>query len=225
VPTVPTFVDSEAGPIVGFADAMALLSEAGIDVAPFVVIRANESIPSGAALLGDRLVVKLADVPHRTELGAVRLNVTHADLAATVDELRAIAQTAGVPETVAVQSMVSGHGESFIGLQGENDLGAVLLFGRGGVLLEVAGGVGGRFLPIDEPTASALANEIAGADAFTSLRGQRPWPLPAIVKSLLALDQLWLTHSSWIGSIDINPLIVTEAGLIAVDAVFVAKPN
>jgi acetate---CoA ligase (ADP-forming) len=225
VPTVPSFVDSEAGPIVGFADAMALLSEAGIDVAPFVVIRANELIPSGAAVLGDRLVVKLADVPHRTELGAVRLNMTHADLAATVDELRAIAQTAGVPETVAVQSMVSGHGESFIGLQGENDLGAVLLFGRGGVLLEVAGGVGGRFLPIDEPTASALANEIAGADAFTSLRGQQPWPLPAVVKSLLALNQLWLTHSSWIGSIDINPLIVTETGLVAVDAVFVAKRN
>jgi acetate---CoA ligase (ADP-forming) len=223
VPTVPAFVDSEAGPIVGFADAMALLSEAGIDVAPFVVIRANESIPSGAAVLGDRLVVKLADVPHRTELGAVRLNVTQADLAATIDELRAIAKTAGVHETVAVQSMVSGHGESFIGLQGENDLGPVLLFGRGGVLLEVAGGVGGRFLPIDEPTASALAHEIAGADAFKTLRGQQPWPLPAVAKSLLALNQLWLTHSSWIGSIDINPLIVTETGLVAVDAVFVGK--
>jgi acetate---CoA ligase (ADP-forming) len=222
---VPAFVDSEAGPIVGFADAMALLAEVGIDVAPFVVIRANESIPSGVTALGDRLVVKLADVPHRTELGAVRLNVTQADLAATIGEIRTIAKTAGVDETVAVQSMVSGHGESFIGLQGENDLGAVLLFGRGGVLLEVAGGVGGRFLPIDEPTASALANEIAGADAFTSLRGQQPWPLPAIVKSLLALNQLWLTHSSWIGSIDINPLIVTEHGLIAVDAVFVAKRN
>jgi hypothetical protein len=45
------------------------------------------------------------------------------------------------------------------------------------------------------------------------------------VKSLLALNQLWLIHSSWIGSTDINPLIVTETGLVAVDAVFVAKPN
>ncbi len=167
--------------------------------------------------------MKLADVPHRTELGAVRLNVTQAKLAETIAELCAIAQQAGVPEAIAVQSMINGIGESFIGLQGENDLGAVLLLGRGGVLLEIAGGVGGRFLPIDEETASTLANEIASADAFKSLRGQKPWPIPAIVKSLLALNQIWLTHNSWIGSIDINPLIVTETGLIAVDAVFVAK--
>ena len=224
-PFTPVFVDSEAGPIVGFADAMELLIEVGIDVSPFVVVNADQAIPSDAAALGDRLVVKLADVPHRTELCAVRLNVTQADLAATIHELRTIAKTKGVPETVAVQSMVAGIGESFIGLQGENDLGAVLLFGRGGVLLEVAGGVGGRFLPIDEQIVSALANEVAGADAFKSLRGQQPWPLPAIVKSLLALNQLWSTHSSWIGSVDINPLIVTETGLIAVDAVVVAKGN
>jgi acetate---CoA ligase (ADP-forming) len=224
-PNVPNFVDSEAGQIVGFADAMAFLSEVGIDVAPFVVIDSDQSIPLEVANLGDRLVVKLADVPHRTELGAVRLNVTQAELEATIEELRAIARTSGVPETVAVQSMVAGSGESFIGLQGENDLGAVLLFGRGGVLLEVAGGVGGRFLPIDEQTASALANEIAGADAFKALRGQKQWPIDAIVKSLLALNQLWLAHGSWIGSVDINPLIVTDTGLIAVDAVFVARKN
>jgi acetate---CoA ligase (ADP-forming) len=221
--TTPVFFDSAAGPIVGFTDAMVLLTEVGINVAPFVVISPNQPIPAETAALGDRLVVKLADVPHRTELGAVRLKVTQANLADTINELRAIAKAAGVPESVAVQVMVSGHGESFIGLQAENDLGPVLLFGRGGVLLEVAGGVGGRFLPIDEPTASALADEIAGADAFKTLRGQQPWPLPAVVKSLLALNRLWLTHSSWIGSIDINPLIVTETGLTAVDAVFVAK--
>ncbi len=110
-PFVPVFVDSDAGPIVGFADAMALLCQAGIDVAPFVMINANQSIPSEVAALGDRLVVKLGDVPHRTELGAVRLNVTQANLAMTLDELRAIAKTAGVSESISVQSMVAGFGE------------------------------------------------------------------------------------------------------------------
>jgi len=221
--TPPALLDTEAGRIAGFADAMVALAAAGIAVAPYVVLADGVEDDPALAALGDRLVVKLADVPHRTELGAVRLDVAPSRVAAAVRDLREIAARAGVPGTVAVQAMVKGHGEAFGGLQCRTDLGPVVLLGRGGVLVEVAGKVGGRFLPLDEDAISALADEVAGPHVFAGLRGQRAWPLDAVAELLRGLDHLWRIHGSWLGSVDVNPLIVTDEGLLAVDALLVAR--
>ncbi len=223
--STPTLTASSVGPIVGFADGMAMLRDAGVAVAPYLVIA--DEVPDLASLMalagsGGQLVVKLADVPHRTELGAVRLGVAPAEVAAAVTELRVIAARENVPATVAVQAMVAGHGEAFTGLQCTSDLGPVVLLGIGGVLIEVAGRVRGRFLPLDEATATALANEVAGADVFAKLRGQRPWPVGSVVELVQGMDRLWRKHGSWLASVDVNPLMVTSAGLVAVDVLMVA---
>jgi acyl-CoA synthetase (NDP forming) len=218
----PALVASEAGSIVGFADAMRLLADAGLRVAPYAVLREGETEAPGLADLGPRLVVKLADVPHRTELGAVALGVAPADVVATVARLRAIAAAEGVPGAVAVQQMVAGHGEAFAGLQCRTDLGALVLLGMGGVLVEVTGHVGGRLLPIERDEAAALVDEVAGEAAFARLRGQRPWPVDPLVEVVLALGELWRRHGSWLASVDVNPLVVTDDGVVAVDALLVA---
>lgn len=219
----PALLASEAGDIVGFADAMRLLTDAGIAVAPWVVLTGDAVDHRDVDALGDRLVVKLADVPHRTELEAVRLGVARSDLAGVVAQLRAIAATHGVPGDVAVQAMVGGIGEAFGGIQGRSDLGPVALLGRGGVLVEVAGGVAGRFLPLDEAAIAALTDEVAGEAAFARLRGQRRWPIDALAHVMRGLDTLWTQHRDWLGSLDINPLIITDDAVIAVDALFVAR--
>ncbi len=128
----------------------------------------------GLAALGQRLVVKLADIPHRTEVGAVRTGVTPDQLATVVAEMRAIAAAHGVSDVVAVQAMVAGHAEAFGGVKCRTGLGPVVLLGLGGVLVEVAGQVGGRFLPLDDETAADLADEVAGPGVIGRLRGQRP---------------------------------------------------
>ncbi len=221
----PPLVVTDVGPIVGFADAMALLKAAGIAVAPYVVLDEGADAVNDASIaaLGDRLVVKLADVPHRTELGAVRLGVPASGVAAALRELRDIAARHGVPGTIAVQAMVAGHGEAFGGLQCRTELGPVVLFGMGGVLVETAGRVAGRFLPLDDSAAASLATEVAGEQVFAVLRGQRRWDLEAVEVALGGLDQLWRDHGSWLASVDVNPLIVTETGLVAVDALLIGK--
>ncbi len=224
-------VDSEVGPIVGFADAMALLADVGIATAPHVVIAADArpaDPPLAAALgalasLGGRLVVKLADVAHRTELGAVRVGVTPSELAATVDELRSIATGHGVPSTVVVQQMVQGHGEAFAGLQVHTDLGSVVLLGRGGVLVEIAGPVAGRLLPLTRLDAERLVEEVAGAAVFARLRGQRAWAAEPLVNAVLGVAELSRRHAGWLASVDLNPLIVTDTGVVAVDALMVGS--
>jgi len=221
----PALLESGVGRIVGFDDAMGLLVAAGLTVAPYVVLPDGRDDHPGLVGLGGRLVVKLADVPHRTELGAVALDVGPADLPATLRRLRAIARAEGVPGTVAVQRLVAGRGEAFAGLQGQTDLGPVVLLGRGGVLVERSGGVSGRFLPVDDGAAAALADEVAGPQVFATLRGQQAWDCAALRSVVLALAGLWERHGTWLGSVDVNPLIVTEEGVVAVDALVVAGPE
>lgn len=133
----PALIATEAGPIVGFDDAMRMLADVGIPVAPYVVIEGDEWDAPAVEALGWPLVVKLADVPHRTDLGAVVLGVEREELVATVRRLRDLARREGLPETVAIQSTVCGHGEAFGGMQGRTDLGVAVLLGMGGVLVEV----------------------------------------------------------------------------------------
>jgi acyl-CoA synthetase (NDP forming) len=217
----PATVTSDVGPMVRFADAMSLLVEHGISVAPWVVL--SPGVSPDLAHLGPLVVVKLADVPHRTELGAVRVGVALSDVAAVAAELREIAAAHGVDDSVVVQAMITGHDEAFAGLQCRTGLGPVVLFGLGGVLVEVLGRVGGRFLPLDDASAGALANEVAGADVIGRLRGRRAWPLDAVADALLGLDRLWREHGHWLEAVDINPLIITDQGIVAVDALMIAR--
>ena len=215
-------VASDVGPMVRFADAMRLLTDAGITVAPWLVVEGGAVAAAAAiAALGDRLVVKLADVPHRTELGAVRVGVAPAEVPAVVDEMRAIAAAHDASPTVAVQAMVAGHAEAFAGLQCHTGLGPVALLGLGGVLVEVMRQVGGRFVPLDDAAAADLAHEVAGA--VGRLRGQQPWPIDAVTAAVLGLDRLWREHGAWLDSVDVNPLIVTADGVVAVDALMISR--
>ena len=219
----PELIASAAGPMVRFADAMALLASAGIRVAPWAEVAPDvpaAEVAEMASRVGSPLVVKLANVPHRTELEAVRVDVAVEDVESAVAGLRAIAGAHEVDATVAIQGMVSGHAEAFAGVHCGSGLGDVLLFGRGGVLVELTDGVAGRFLPIDGDRAAELADEVAGPEVIAGIRGQRPWPLPSAVEVICGLDRLWRTHRHWMSSLDVNPLIVTEDGLVAVDALF-----
>jgi succinyl-CoA synthetase beta subunit len=127
-----------------------------------------------------------------------------------------------VPDTVVVQAMVSGLGEAFAGIHGRTDLGPVALFGRGGVQVETSGGVAGRTLPMSAESAAALVDETAGPAVFARLRGATAWDTAALVEVVRALNALWQRTASWAGSIDINPLIVTADGVVAVDALVLA---
>jgi acetate---CoA ligase (ADP-forming) len=218
----PALVATDAGAIVPFGTAMDLLERAGVSVAPYVLLEPDHDEDPSIARLGARLVVKLADAPHRTEIGAVRVDVHVDDLRSVVDELRVIARSHDLPETVVVQPLVHGHGEAFIGLQARSDLGPVVLFGRGGVLVEVAPRVGGRLLPLAPGAAERLVAEVAGEGTFRGLRGRTPWATEPLVAAVEAVAMLWQHTGTWLESADLNPVIVTDEGVAVVDALLVA---
>ncbi len=203
-----------------FAAAMALLDSAGIEVAPFHLVPgdAASTPPASAPPFAGPYVVKLADVPHRTELGAVLAGVASAELPAAIGLLRERARVHQVPDLVVIQPQLAGHGEAFIGLTGQSELGPLVAFGIGGVLVEVLGRVAGRLAPLTRAAARELVSEFDELGIIDGLRGQPGWNRDRVEELLVRAGSLIAAGRNWIGTLDINPLIVTELGLIAVDA-------
>jgi acyl-CoA synthetase (NDP forming) len=215
--------DTEPGQPVTFDLAMRLLTEVGIATAPYVIVDAGEDPAAvDTSPLGDRLVVKLADVPHRTELGAVTTDVSPNRVADAVRRMREIAAGADVAATVVIQPQITGIGEAFIGLQLGTDLGSLVVLGRGGILVETSGELAGRLLPLSRTAAESLVATVAGDEVVTANRGQQPWPVEALVEAALAADRLAQRLRGHAWSVDLNPLIVSPTGVTAVDALILA---
>jgi acetate---CoA ligase (ADP-forming) len=218
----PASVPSAVGPMVGFNDAMTLLADHGVVVAPWTVADDASTLdPDAVAVLGDEVVVKLADVPHRTELQAVRLGVSPGDVRQAAEELTTIARVSSTPGRIAVQRRVAGDGEAFIGFRAHTDLGPVVMVGLGGVLVELANTVAGRLLPVTEDDVSAMLDQLGRQGIFRGLRGGRPWNRTAMARAVLGIADLGGRSLSWLESIDVNPLICDEDGCTAVDALIV----
>lgn len=225
VPETPrptrVLVESEIGPILSFRDTMDLLASVGVPTARFQVVEPDESI--GAPFPGP-YVVKLADLAHRSEHDAVRLGVDQAGLSSAVEELRDLARREGLPSVVAIQEMVPGRGEAFIGVRGSSELGPVIAFGLGGIFVEVLKRVSGRLAPLSEGDAKELVGEFDDLGVLSGLRGQAAWDRDQLEGILVSVGQLAAAGRSWIDTIDINPLIQGPHGLVAVDGLVVLRP-
>jgi len=205
----------EAGPMLPFATTMELLASAGIPVARYRLVAGGEE--PGSPPFGGPYVVKLADVAHRTEHGAVRLGVPAEGLAAAVEELRALAAREGLPDPVAIQQMIEGDGEAFIGIRASSELGPVVAFGLGGIFVEVLGRVSGRLAPMTLADAAELLAEFDDLQVLDGLRGRPAWDRDALARILVAAGSLAASGRDWISTFDINPLVHGPDGFAAVD--------
>ena len=227
-------IDTPQGRLLPFAATMDLLRSAGVAVAPFVLIDATDVVAERVAVLqasmGDAPVgaraaafaVKLANVAHRTEHGAVEVGVAPRDVPVAVKRLRDIALRDGLDAQVAVQAMARGNGELFVGVQGTSDLGPVLVCGLGGVFVELLKKVSGRMLPLAEAEADALLDEAAG-DFISGFRGQAPWHRQSLRDVLLGVGRIGSRGREWIASLDLNPVICSAEGCVVVDATCIVK--
>lgn len=213
-PDGPT-VQVPEGSMLSFASSMETLRAAGIPIAPYHLI-AGSDVPEPP--FPGPYVAKLADVGHRTEYGAVLVNVESAELPDTVARLRSIAAEHGFPDVVAVQPMVEVVGELFLGIQGSSELGSMVVLGLGGVFVEVMRKVGGRMAPVNRAQAHGLIEEFADVKVLHGFRGQPAWDLDALADIVTRAGDLAVGGRDWISSIDVNPLVCTPQGFVAVDA-------
>lgn len=205
-----------------------ILQRYGMPVVKEVLLQPAEVEALGSAPLAFPLAVKIesADVPHKTEAGAVRLGIhdlaglkqAAREVLASVRKYKSDARIDGV----LVQEMASGL-EVIAGAVNDAYFGPTVTFGLGGVHAELLKDVTHRFAPFDAGAAREMIAEIRGAPLLQGYRGRPPLDTAALADTLARLSLLAADHAGRIAEIDINPLFVAERGVVAADALIVLK--
>lgn len=201
-------------------ESKALVAAYGVPV-PSEATATNAAEAADAAdRVGYPVVLKLAggSIAHKTERGLVRLGIrTRSDAEAAAAELLALARPGDGRVELLVAPMVSGDRELIAGMMRDQQFGALVAFGLGGVLAEAIGDVVFAPAPLNAADAEALIDRLAGQAVLGEFRGQPPVDRAALVELLSGLGRL-ADERADVVSVDLNPLIVCDGRPIAVDA-------
>ncbi|MGC8916017.1 MAG: acetate--CoA ligase family protein [Thermoanaerobaculum sp.] len=201
-------------------EAMALVEEAGIPVAPWAVARSLEELEAAAAAVGFPLVLKAfgARIVHKTELSAVVLDIRTADqLQREARAMAARLEAAGqAPEGFLLQRFLPGGRELILGATRDPVVGPLVLCGLGGVAVEVWRDVSMRPAPCSPEDARAMVEELKGKSLLGPFRGQPPVDREALVAAIVRLSAL-AAGVPELAECDINPLLAFPHGVVAVD--------
>ena len=202
-----------------------ILAAAGV---PFAEERtatnATEAVAAAGAI-GFPVAMKVLspDLAHKSEVGGVRLGL--ADAAAVSEawdgmmaSVRAKAPNARI-EGALVAPMIGGGVETVIGMHRDPVFGPVMMFGLGGVFVEVLKDVAFALAPLTPETARKLILSVKGAALLKGARGKPPVDLDALTDALVALSRFAAAHADEIASVEINPFIALPKGGVGVDAV------
>ena len=212
------------------AAGKSLLAQFGIAVPKTVVVTSADRVDAAVGALRFPLVVKVMspDILHKSDAGGVRVNLRDAD------EVReAIAAMAALPKIESarvdgwlVEEMAPAGQEMVIGGLRDPDFGPLVMVGLGGIFVEVLADVAFRICPITALDAEEMIDELKGAAILKGARGRAAVSREAIVGVLLKIggeDGLLMKHADDIAEADINPLIVSTDGAVAVDARFILR--
>jgi acyl-CoA synthetase (NDP forming) len=201
-----------------------LLKEIGIPIPEQELAITKEETITVAKKIGFPVVLKLMaeDIVHKSDTGAVKLNINNeVEIADAYDELMKIPSQS--EKSISVQKMADEPiTELIIGMTTDAQFGPALMFGIGGILVELLEDVSFRIAPITEYDAREQIHEIKGFPILDGYRGKPKADLDAIVKTLLTISDLVIKHEE-INEMDLNPVFIYENGLVCVDARIILK--
>ncbi len=205
-------------------EALRLLAASGVPVPPFAVISgAADAASLPAALTSTPVAIKIVsrDILHKSDVGGVRLNLSGAaaiaeGVASMREAIAARVPTAAI-EGVLVAPMAPRGVEIILGITTDQQYGKVMLFGLGGVFVEVLKDVSFRSLPLTPADAGAMLDEIKGHAILDGVRGAGAADRDAIIALMLRLSNIALAHPE-ITEIDLNPVILGASGAVIADA-------
>ncbi|UZN52231.1 acetate--CoA ligase family protein [Cupriavidus cauae] len=215
-------------------EAMQLLAEAGVPVAPHGLARDADEAVRIADRLGYPVAVKLCsrEILHKSDVGGVALNLHDADavraaFARVRDAIgRHAARHGGAPvpfEGVVVARMVRGWGELMVGVRRDPVFGLVALAGIGGTAVEVFRQMAFGLAPLSMPRALAMLRDSRAEALFAGHRGNPAVPLEQVAQVLVRVSQSAAAIGPRLDTLEINPFIVTADGPVAADAVITLR--
>ncbi len=205
-----------------------LLASFGIAVPKSAVVQDTVQAASQFAGLTPPVVLKVMspDILHKSDAGGVKAGLqTAAEVEQAVRVMMASPQIANARiDGFLLEEMAPPGQEIVVGALRDPQFGPLVMVGLGGIFVEVLADVAFRICPITRLDAEEMLDELKGAALLKGTRGRRPASREAIVDTLLKVGGergLLMTHAEDIREADINPLIVSESGAVAVDARFI----
>jgi acyl-CoA synthetase (NDP forming) len=200
-----------------------LLKKAGIPVVEAKLARSKKEAVSISREMGFPVVLKISssDVVHKSDSGGVKLGLANAaqvgkaysEIISSVKQAYPEAQIQGV----SVQPMAPPGVEVIAGMSKDPQFGPVLMFGLGGILVEVLKDVSFRIVPVTERDAREMIREIKGYPILEGYRGQKPASIPALEKLIVKVSQ-FVEKNPQIKELDLNPIFAYPDKAVAVDA-------
>ncbi len=208
--------------VLTLVEATSVLQAAGIPMASWLAAAGAEEAAIAAAALGGPVALKVSSavITHKSDQGGVRLGL--ADGAAVRDAAHAMLSAARAQDpaaTLLVQRMAKGGTEVIFGATVDPKFGPLLMFGLGGIFVEILHDVAFRLAPLADIDAEELLAEIKGAPILDGARGHPAVDRAVLREVLLRLSQL-LTDFPEIEELDLNPFFAapTRAASVAADA-------
>ena len=205
-----------------------VLANFGISTPKSFLIQDVTGASTACAKLRAPLALKVVspDILHKSDAGGVKVGLKSA---AEVEEaVRAMMKLPAIANAridgFLLEEMAPAGQEIVIGGINDAQFGPMVMVGLGGIFVEVMADVAFRICPIIRLDAEEMLDELKGAALLKGARGRKPVSRAAIVDALMKVGGeggLLMTHANDIAEADINPLIVSETGAVAVDARFV----
>ena len=190
-----------------------LMDASGIDIKKEVEVTTAEEAVEYAKEKGYPLVMKVVGPLHKSDVGGVVLNIK--DEETVISEFNRLMK---IQDTYAVEMYPMLFGtEIFIGASKEEDFGHQILFGLGGIFIEIMKDVQAALAPVNKEEAKSLIHQLKGFKILEGVRGQEPIDIDRFADLVTRVSAL-VTVAPEIAEMDLNPLLGTSESIIAVDA-------
>lgn len=205
-----------------------LLAAYGVAVPRSLIVPGAAAVNGALAALKPPFVVKVVspDILHKSDAGGVKVDLKTAG--EVVDAIRAMMQQPAIAgariDGFLIEEMAPAGHEMVVGGLRDAQFGPLVMVGLGGIFVEVLADVAFRICPVTRLDAEEMLDELKGAALLKGARGRKPVSRAAIIDVLLKVGGdggLLMRHADEIKEADINPLIVSESGAVAVDARFI----
>jgi acetyltransferase len=215
------------GNVLSEQESKQVLAAYGIKVPRETVASTPDEAAQAAEALRLPLVVKIAspDIPHKTEVSGIRLNLrdAHAVRDAARDVLASAAKhkPQARVDGVSVQEMAPPGVELVLGIQRDARFGTLVVVGLGGVLVELLGDVSIALAPVTPEKAASMLSSLKGYRLLTGYRGQPRLDIDSAIDAICRFSEFAADMGETLAEADVNPVIVGQDGVVAADALLV----
>ena len=210
-------------------DCSEVLLSAGLPILKPILIKDIEDLSSYFKEGKDKYVMKIvsSDIQHKTDIGGVVLNIDNLDLAkkSYQDIFKNVKNNA--PDAhidgIMISPMKNGDLECILGAKIDPVFGPIVMFGLGGIYAEVMKDIVFAEAPVSKQKAEQMILSLKSKDIFYGARGKPPIEINSLLNAIINLSNFIAANSDKVDQVEMNPILVSETEVIALDALIIKK--